>query len=224
MSDPGQLFAKMEADKMASYIHMGDDQESGLKLLSMITPLLNGTRSVSLTREMALFGTSGMCMLDANAAGLFRMSEHTFAHGILTTFMNRQAHPLVKKLIRYRIMSVFEMGTFVGFFNSWKLQILDIEFDRRPSMAALECQQSVLAKKLSKVFEYEPMAIESLQQLWVVAVASCLFLCVAILIEVLISKTERKRKMLAQAGCRVKCRLVRTFKLSKKPTLNDVDE
>ncbi|KAI1302321.1 hypothetical protein HDE_02484 [Halotydeus destructor] len=209
----GQLFDKMEANKMASYIKMSYDERSVRDILGKVGYLINGTRSVSLTKEMAAFGASELCMLDTNAASLFRMSEHNYAQGILTTFMNHQAHPVVKNFIRHRTMSIFEMGTFAGFFTNWRLQILEIEFGRKTSMEALQCEQNVMGRGVRKLFRFYKMALGSLDQLFLAVMVSGLLCFATVALEVAHAKTQRKRKKLAEDWSKVNFRMVRTSEL-----------
>ncbi|KAI1302322.1 hypothetical protein HDE_02483 [Halotydeus destructor] len=209
----GKLFTKMEADKMASYIKMGDDEQSQRKVLGKISYLMNGTRSVSLTKELATFGVSGLCMLDTNVASLFRMSEHDYAQGLLTTFMNHQAHPVVKNFVRHRTMSVFELGIFPGFVANWRLQIFEIEFDGKTNMEALQCEQNVKGRGVRKLFIFHEMALGSLDQLFLAVMVSGILCCATVAVEVAHAQTQRKRKKLAEDWSKVNFRIVRTSKL-----------
>ncbi|KAI1287672.1 hypothetical protein HDE_10008 [Halotydeus destructor] len=188
-SDLGQLFAKLEANKMASYIEFS-------KEMIWVLPFMDGSRSISGLQHLAVYGASSFCAIDAKVASLFRMSKHLFAQGILTTFMNHHANPIAKKVIRTRYMSIFEMGTFTGFVHNWKLQIVEVGFGRKSSLEALECEQRVKNKGIKKGFEYQEMALKSLHQLFPVVIASGLLVSFLISAEIAHAKTAGKLKKL----------------------------
>ncbi|KAI1302323.1 hypothetical protein HDE_02482 [Halotydeus destructor] len=179
----GKLFAKIEEDKMASFVELADD-EVKLKLAAkQLDGLLNGTRSMSLMKFFVNTGVSIACMLDPEAANVFRMSRESYAQGILTSFYNRHVDHIFGKIVRHRSMPVFEMGTIKGFFDNGKLQVTETELYKRCSMGSLDCEQS-FQHGTKKSFQFHKMALEVLHQLLIVVIhcGLSLSMCVSPLI------------------------------------------